>query len=539
MLRRRWLCGCAALCALSAVLAAQPAGAAALPAGAACASHWVGSWIASPSDAASPLTAQTARMIVAPHLAGEQLRVRLSNRFGQGPVTLGPVTIAETGQGAALQPGTVRQVLFGGRSTVTIPLGGEAASDTVALPVRPFQDLSVSVVVPGAVSAPSEHFTTRQTNYLSAAGSGDHAGDLDGASYRSTTDTSANGWYFLDGIDVLAPGAVGGVATFGDSITDGFQGRITPVTEDLTYIDQNLRYPDDLARRLLAAGRPLSVLNAGISGNRVLQDGQIPQFGRSAISRVHADVVNQPGVTDVIILEGINDIGQTTGLTADQLIAGLHQVVDQLHGAGLRVLLGTLTPSGGTILSSYGGNYGSGSANDIRQQVNAWIRTQHVSDAVVDFDAAVRDPQDPSRIAAPYDGSDHLHFSPAGYQRLADTVDLSQLRGSSCATQATTKGAGPGHARGLRLTVSPRSVRVGRTATLRFHVTLRTGGKAVRAAVVRFHCKRARTNRHGDAVIHVRLTTPGRYTATATAHGSRATTMTRALRGPRTPRFTG
>jgi lysophospholipase L1-like esterase len=368
-------------------------------------------------------------MIIAPHLGGSMLRIHLSNRYGPAPVTLGPVTVGVVrGAGPALVPGSERPVTFAGGESVTIAAGGEATSDPVTLGFRPFEDLAVSVYVPGTVKYQTDHFTTRQTSYLTPAGSGDQAAAVGGSAFtEKTTGKFSTGWYFLDGLDVLAPGKSGAVVSFGDSITDGYQASGETGLETLATIDANGRYPDDLERRLIAAGIPLSVLNAGISGNQLLHSG-LPLFGPTGLSRFGADVLAQPGVTDVIVLEGINDIGQRPPATASALIAAYEQLIGQAHRAGVAIQLGTLTPTGGTPSPAYG----DAAASAVREQVNRWIRGQRLSDGIVDFDAAVRDPTDPSRIDPPYDGSDHVHFSLAGYRALAGAVDLARLERPNC-----------------------------------------------------------------------------------------------------------
>ena len=400
-------------------------------AAAACRQHWVGSWAASPSDGSLSrlLVNQTLRMIVSPHLAGSTLRVHLSNRFGALPVTLGPVTVGVRSSGAALVAGSNAAVTFAGQTTVTIPAGQDAVSDPVTLSFAAFQDLAVSVYVPVIVVDPSEHLITRETSYLSPLLSGDHAADSSGSAFSETT-TGANstGWYFLDGVDVLAPGQVGAVAAFGDSITDGYQGMLSS-TEQLGTIGTEGSYPDVLERRLIAARVPLSVLNAGISGNRLLtSSSSIVTAGPSGLSRFATDALGLAGVSDVIVLEGINDIAGAPATAASDLIAGYQQLVTQAHAAGVRIQLGTITPAGGAVVASYGGP----TADAVREQVNQWIRTQHFSDGVIDFDAAVRDPANPSEINPAYDGGDHVHFNLAGYQAMAQAVSLALLARPQC-----------------------------------------------------------------------------------------------------------
>jgi lysophospholipase L1-like esterase len=366
-------------------------------------------------------------MIIAPHLGGRTLRVHLTNRFDPAPVTLGPVTIGMAGSGAALVPGSQRPVTFAGRSSITIPAGADAVSDPVKLSFGAFTDLAVSVFIPGSIKYPTEHFITRQTSYLTPRGSGDHATERSGSAFTlTTTDMFSTGWYFLDGVDVRAPGSTGTVSAFGDSITDGDQAQLRPPREELATIDTNGRYPDDLARRLLAAKIPLSVLNAGISGNELLHSG-VPVLGPSGPSRFDLDALAQAGVTDVIVLEGINDIARTPPATASQLIAAYERLIEQAHQAGVAIQLGTLTPAGGAPPA-----YGDAAANAVREQVNRWIRTQRFSDGIVDFDAAVRDPQDPARIDPAYNGGDDLHFNLAGYQAMAGAVNLKLLARPNC-----------------------------------------------------------------------------------------------------------
>ncbi len=383
-------------------------------------------------------------MIVTPHLSGGRVRVRLTNRFGNSPITLGPVTIGRQKAGASVAAGSLRPVTFNGKRTVTIPPGQDAFSDIVRARVRSFKSVAISVDVPGVITSPTEHYITRQTSYLSPLGSGNHATEPGASAYTETSDFlgASTGWYFLAGLDVRARRSTGSIVTFGDSITDGFQGQSNVVSEDLGTVNQNLRYPDYLQRRLNRRGIPLSVLNAGIGGNRVLADGLQPQNGPSALKRFDVDALAQAGVTEVIVLEGINDIGQghagmnglpgisslEGGVTAEELIDGYRTLIRRAHRAGVRVSLGTIAPSGGMVIPTYGNE----SADDLRREVNRWIRHQHLADSVTDFDAAVRDPLDRSRIRPRFDGGDHLHFSPAGYRALAKAIKLSKLTRATC-----------------------------------------------------------------------------------------------------------
>jgi lysophospholipase L1-like esterase len=397
------------------------------PAATACTEHWVGSWATSPSGVSltPSLAHQTVRMIIAPHLGGRTLRLHFTNRVGIAPVTLGAVTVGLRGSGAALVRGSERRVTFGGRPSVVLPVGADAVSDPVKLSFGPFRDLAVSAYLPGTVKNPVEHLTTRQTSYLSPSGSGDAAAQGGASAFtQTTTGKFSTGWYYLDGVDALAPGQTGAVVTFGDSLTDGYQAQKSG-PEQLSTIDTNGRYPDDLERRLIAAKIPLSVLNAGISGDQLLRSG-IPLYGPSGLSRFATDALAQPGVSDVIVLMGINDIAFRA--PADKLIAAYKQLIDQAHAAGVSIQLGTLTPTSGTSSPAYA----SAAATSVRTQVNRWIRTQRFSDGIFDFDAAVRDPSDPSALKPAYNGGDDLHLSLAGNRALAGAVDLARLARPNC-----------------------------------------------------------------------------------------------------------
>ncbi|BBY27036.1 SGNH/GDSL hydrolase family protein [Mycolicibacterium sediminis] len=420
---------------------AAPGAATAEPLPSCSAQDWLGVWAAAPSDASggtddmdrydlsmnpkSVVRDETIRAILTPTFGGTTARVRLSNRFGTVPVTFTQATVARRAAGPALVPDTLAPLTFGGNRSVTVAPGQDVVSDPVDVVVQAFEPLAVSLHVAGDIGKPTEHAVARQTSYLTPEGAGDHTGDVDGDAFTQRTTSRP----FVSGVEVLAPQSDGAVVALGDSITDGYQAVPAGAPETVEGIDADGRWPDDLARRLAAADRPLSVLNLGIAGNRVLQDsavgGQPDVQGAAVIRRLDADLLTQSGVTTVIWIEGINDLFMTPTATVEELTGGYRDVIGRLHSRGLRVLLGTITPAGGNSSAPPG-------SEEVRQAVNAWIREESPADGVVDFDAAVRDPADPSRINPAYDGSDHLHFNLAGYQAMADAVPLELIADRAC-----------------------------------------------------------------------------------------------------------
>ncbi|MFF0633728.1 GDSL-type esterase/lipase family protein [Nocardia sp. NPDC004151] len=395
--------------------------------------QWVSGWMAAPSDAFGAVDpsmvpqahvgGQTFRLVATPHLGGSVLRIHLSNQNRPVPVEFAHVTIAEQAAGAAIRGETLREVSFDGSSRVTVPAGGEVVSDPIELTFEAFQPLAVSVYAPGLAVLPTEHFNANATSYYSLPLAGDATDEPSGAALPLPTTSMP----FLSGLDVQAPGTTSTIVAFGDSITDGYVGATyLSVPQDPGVVDRNVRYPDFLQRRIDQAGLPFTVVDAGISGNRVTRDGLIPQFGPSGVSRVQRDAIAKAGVTDVIILEGINDLGVPIGVDADQLVAGYTDLIAQLHAAGLAVHLGTIMPAGNALSD---GIATLPLAGPVRQRVNAWIRAQTLSDSVIDFDAALRDPADPDVLAPRYAGADNLHPNPAGYQAMAEAIDLSVFRG--------------------------------------------------------------------------------------------------------------
>jgi lysophospholipase L1-like esterase len=370
--------------------------------------HELDTWAAAPADIGSVYSDTTVRNIVHTSIGGSGLRVRLSNAFGSGPVTFDDVQVGDQSSGAATVPGSNRRVTFSGQTSVTIPKGAEALSDPLPGTVAPGTNLAVSVHWTGFTGEATGHPDAQQDNYASPPG--DVAGSNNASAYFPNTYGS---WYFVDGVVLDAPKQTGEVVTLGDSITDGFQSTV----------NANRRWPDDLARRLLQLppSRQLSVANEGISSNDVTAD-RCPSCGVSAEARLQRDVLSQPGVSTVIFLEGINDIGTNAVTSAGQLIAADKQIIAQAHADGLRILGGTLTPIEGS-------GYYSPQHEQIREAVNQWIRTSGKFDGVIDFDKVTRDPANPQMFLPAYDSGDHLHPNDTGYQAMADAVDIASLRG--------------------------------------------------------------------------------------------------------------
>jgi lysophospholipase L1-like esterase len=377
--------------------------------------HWLGTWSASPVAGGTVFNNQTLRLIVHTSVGGNEVRVRLSNTFGTGSLVIGAVHVAIRTTDAAIVPVSDRALTFGGALSITIPPGALVVSDPVDLDVPPVQDLAVSIYLPGNTGPATRHPSALQTSYISPAG------DFSGAITMPFTETTQS-WFFLTDVEVTASRHTGAIVAFGDSITDGTGS--TP--------DTNNRWPNHLANRLLAGNgdHRMAVLDEGIAFNRILHDGPFVNgpAGVSASARFDHDVLTQTGVTHVIMLEGINDIGFPGGVapsaeavTADEIIVGLRQLIERAHARGLKIFGGTLTPFEGVTIPGY-----FTAENEAKRQVvNQWIRTSHAFDAVIDFDAVVRDPNHPTRFLTIYDSGDHLHPSDAGYKAMANTIDLS------------------------------------------------------------------------------------------------------------------
>jgi lysophospholipase L1-like esterase len=360
------------------------------------------------------LNNQTVRMIVRASVGGETVRVRLQHAFGAPSVAIGAAHIALREKDSAIVAGSDRALTFGGRPAATLYGGQTLVSDPVKLSIKPLVDLAVSLYLPGDTGPPSNHVFGLRPTYISKAGN--FAGDATIGEPERITES----WYWLAGVDVSIPSGpeTGTVVTFGDSITDGDQS--TP--------DRIAMWPALLAARLQAnaATRSIGVVNAGISGNRLLGDNG------SGLARLTLHALSVPGVKWMTLLEGINDITAATRpvtpgspppvpLTADDLIAAYRQVIEMAHSHGVKVIGCTLTPYAGSRAYSDAGEA-------IRQAVNTWIRTSKAFDAVVDFDAVTRDPKQPNRLRPEADSPDDLHPGDPGYKMMADAIPLTLFR---------------------------------------------------------------------------------------------------------------
>jgi lysophospholipase L1-like esterase len=388
--------------------------------------HWVASWAAAPQDHAQApawgapvppvppvppsLADQTLRLRLQPTLGGQRVRVRFSNRFGKVPLHVAAAGVAISTGGASVSPATQRELRFGGHAGATIAPGQEAWSDAVRLRVGPERAVAVSYRIDAPVPFATVHHITPGATWITSG---------NGVRRPVWHDALRSSWnHIVTGLEVERSAPVRIVVAFGDSITEGAG------IEDDAFV---ARYPEQLMQRLRGQRREgaFAVLNAGISGNRLLSDG----VGPKGIERFRRDVLAQGGVTHVVILIGINDIGLSMPQgsppvpgppSADDITAGLQQLVEQAHAAGVKVLLGTLLPFKGAI-------YWSEEKEQRRQAVNRWIRGRQGVDGVVDFDAVLRDPSDPMSLKPDYDGGDHLHPGKAGQAAMAGAIDLHEL----------------------------------------------------------------------------------------------------------------
>ncbi|MFF8634404.1 SGNH/GDSL hydrolase family protein [Streptomyces pilosus] len=382
---------------------------------------WVSSWAASPAGGEpgtepTALAGRSVRNVVHTSAGGSGARVTLSNLYGQSPLTVSHASVAVSADPdtAVALADTMRRLTFAGRPSVVVPPGAQVTSDAVRIPVPHDGDVLITTYSPAGSGPVTYHRHARQISYVAV---GEHTRDTTGAAYTGRSKV----WRYATALDVLSNEADGTVVVLGDSLTDG----VTSTT------GANKRWPDVLSDRLrsaLAAGRDVprySVVNAGISGNRVLADGLgRPAENPSGLHRFERDVLGRTNVRAVVIVLGINDILRTPGAAdPEPVVAGLETLVRRAHARGVKVVGATLMP--------FRGHRGYSEAREaVRQRINAEIRAGDVFDEVVDFDAAVRDPYDPGRLWGAYDSGDHLHPSDRGYVRMAKEFELRLLEGS-------------------------------------------------------------------------------------------------------------
>jgi lysophospholipase L1-like esterase len=382
---------------------------------------WVGTWAASPQPAPegdhTSYADQTLRLVVHTTVGGTRVRVRIANLFDDHDVVIGAAHVARRAVEATIDPRSDRTLRFGGSTSVTLRARSSAWSDPVDLDVRAGADLAISLFLPNPTRVTTTHVLALQTSYVSL-------GDTTAATAPPVAGTIAD-WPFVTGVDVAAAPRSFAVVAFGDSIVDG----------DGSTADANRRWPDRLASRL---GGKVGVLDEGIIGNRLLRDSPLDTrnplgaaFGPSALARFDRDVLAQSSVRVVIVRAGTNDIafpgvfaGEAEAVDRDAIAGGFRQLVARARARGVRVIGATLTPFEGATLAP---GYYSAEKEQLRQDVNEWIRRSSELDAVIDFDRVLRDPTQPRRLLPAYDSGDHLHPNDAGYAAMADAVPLDLL----------------------------------------------------------------------------------------------------------------
>lgn len=408
-------------------LALSLASAAAASAAGPATTYWSPSWIAStqpiwsgdfvlPSGLPFQFNRQTVRQVARLSIGGTRLRVVISNEGGTSPLHIGAARVARHAEGSEIVEGSDRQLRFGGQAEVTVPPGVRLVSDPVDIALPALGEVAVSLYLPRPSQPAGFHFDARQVAYVAE-------GDLTGSPRMPATASQWSTRVYVSGLIVEAPKAPVTVVTFGDSLTDG-NGAMPGA---------NTRWPDALAERL--ANRDIAVLNAGISGGRLLKDG----MGRAGLERAGRDVFAQPGVRAMVVLLGTNDIGWPGGpfapdepaTRAEELIQGFRQLIEMAHAHNVRIVAGTITPNEGALQGTPLEGHYSPEKDKVRQAVNRWIRESGAFDAVVDFDALLRDPARPSRLKTAMDSGDHLHPGDAGYKAMAAAVDLEALLGTA------------------------------------------------------------------------------------------------------------
>jgi lysophospholipase L1-like esterase len=390
---------------------------------------WIATWTASPEPADPDLKLpilnlqdQTVRERVRISVGGSQIRIRLSNEYGSSPLLVGAVTVAEPKDPASIKPDSIRAVTFSGRNSITIPAGAPAISDPVAFTAAYAAEISISLYFPKRVTTPTWHALALKRAVLS--GPGNHTHDE-----KIYAGTQASSSIFVTSVLVPAQRSIHAIVAFGDSLVDG----------DGSTAEADRTWPSDLIRRLRKTpdGSKLAVVNEGIAGNRLLADGPIASLGVGGLARFERDALSTTGVTHIVLLEGINDIafpGAKLGELsladpadvrgAEDLIGAYQQLIARAHTHGIKLIGSTMTPCEGVDIPGY---Y-SDAKETTRQTVNQWIRNDGAFDGVIDFDAVLRDPHHPSRLLPHFASEDRLHPNDAGYQAMADAIDLALFR---------------------------------------------------------------------------------------------------------------
>jgi len=387
-------------------------------------SGWVTAWSTSQQAAGqTAISNATVRMIARPTIAGNSIRIRVDNAFGREPLRIGRAFVGHRVRGALLAKGSNRAVMFAGAPGVTIPAGGSAMSDPVALKVLALQDVAVSLFVPGTRVVPSQHTGAVVTSYRTADDGGDVTSDEDATALTQTT-TSL---WWLKSIEVQASAASTSVVAFGDSITDG----------TCSTLDAHDRWEDVVATRLTldrsAAARtgtspregPLAIINEGIGGNTLTREGlDPPPDSPPGLERLERDVLSHHGVSTVVLFMGTNDIRRGAG--AGQVIEAMTTIARKVKASGARIIGVTIIPRHNTAAGA--ATTWDSSKTRIRNDVNGWIRTRAPFDAVIDFSKVVNDPADSDLILLAFNCGDGIHPSPRGYFEMGSAVDLSVLR---------------------------------------------------------------------------------------------------------------
>jgi lysophospholipase L1-like esterase len=390
---------------------------------------WITSWAATPAprwgeevpapfNVPESLDDQTVRQIARISVGGDQVRVVISNEFGGRPLTVGSATVALSTGASAVDPSTVKVLSFGGRSWAVVPPGAPLISDPVDLPVKPLTSLAVSLYLPQESAVSSVHWDGRQTGFISGGGDMTRATD-----FKAVSTTPSR--LFLSGILTNAKPASIAIVFFGDSITDGA----------CSSVDANHRWPDYIAERMQAEGHPdVAIVNEAYSGDRVLSNG----MGTNALSRFDMSVLSHPRVSTIVMMMGINDIGwpgkgaitpNDPEPTAEDLEVGYAQLIDRAHAHGLRFIAATLTPFAESFKGLPFSGYYTQAKEKIRESVNRWIRGNKSVDGVIDFDKLLSDPKNLGKLNPAYNCGDNLHPNDAGYQAMANAVDLNMLLG--------------------------------------------------------------------------------------------------------------